>query len=123
MSAMRGDLTLSSIGKIFGNITTLEREHHRSLITDFYRCNPTIPVPRVLYVFSSWSDLSNNPLLTEDDCVFVDGGILKADLDVGKAILINDGGIREGSISCGRFHADGGITEGSVTERLRQGTA
>lgn len=87
----------------------LDSDHHREIISVFYNSNPSLPLPQRVIEFVSWSEVKNNPELEADTLVFVDGGITKYPIDLGSAVLVNDGGIVEHSIKCGRFHRDGGI--------------
>ena len=108
-------------------------EHHREIVENFYINNPEVPFPTKVLLASDWQNLRRGVLkqldlrrLKETDLVFVDGGILEEELgvDAGRAILINDGGIIEANIRCGRFHKDGGIIgdKVSIEERLLIGT-
>jgi len=74
--------------------------------------------PQEVVQYHSWSEVRSNPSYGSDVLVFVDGGITSCDIDLGMAILVNDGGIVEHHISCGRFFKDGGIVDVPVEQRL-----
>ena len=58
--------------------------------------------------------MESNSSLKSDTLIFVEGGILEHSLNLGGAILINDGGIIQANIKCGWFYKDGGIIEEDV---------
>lgn len=93
--------------------------HHQDIVLRFYAKHPELGKPLTLQVYDSWADVRSQPHLTATTCVFVDGGILNRPLDLGYAILINDGGIVKAPIKCGLCHRDGGIAEAPITERLK----
>ncbi|PJC27958.1 hypothetical protein CO054_02745 [Candidatus Shapirobacteria bacterium CG_4_9_14_0_2_um_filter_39_11] len=127
-----------------GDTRPLANIHHRVIVEEFYINHPEVPFPDRILQVNSWEDLKHLKHLKQElkaqlalrlrglrklgetDLVFVDGGILeeKLGVDVGRAILINDGGIIKANIRCGRFHKDGGIIgdKVSIEERLLIGT-
>ena len=93
--------------------------HHRMIVVRFYQQHPELGKPSELQTYDSWNEVPNQPTLSSATYVFVDGGIRTRPLDLGSAVLINDGGFIEAPIACGLFHKSGGVINARVTQRLQ----
>ena len=98
----------------------LYNRHHQEIVRRCYWEFRDIPLPKQIIQYSSWHEVKDDPALTQETLIFVDGGITSHDVDVGKAALVNDGGIVKHQIKCGIFYKDGGIVEISPICRLEK---
>lgn len=90
--------------------------HHRDIVRRFLAKRPGL-MPKTAVAYATWSDVPQMPEATADTLIFVDGGILCSELDVGCASVVNDGGIIEAPLRCGTLYRDGGLTEAAVEQR------
>lgn len=96
----------------------LRNRHHRDIVkTAEQALRLTGAITRIIQ-YDSWKEVISEPHLSSNTLVFVDGGITTDDLNLGEAILVNDGGIISHEIRCGRFYKDGGIIDGRIFECL-----
>jgi hypothetical protein len=98
----------------------LNNAHHQALVRRCYRENPSLPLPKAITIHGSWDQLKSDPQLTSETLIFVDGGITEHPINVGKAVIVNDGGIIRHRIICGFLFRDGGITEVPPVKSIKQ---
>lgn len=97
-----------------------QHQHHRHIIERCYSQYPKLPFPKKIIEYQSWSEVISGDF-DSSTLVFVDGGITNKAIDLGEAVLVNDGGIVKHPVACGIFFRDGGllkIDETSILQRL-----
>lgn len=98
----------------------LDHRHHQEIVERCFNQDRDLPEPRQILQYHSWSDVIPIRSYGIDTLIFVDGGITDKSLDVGMAVLVNDGGIVKHHLSCGVFYKDGGIIDAEITQRYHK---
>lgn len=99
-----GDIIRTPLDEVPYPASKWQENFNYDPIHKFYIENPTIPEYKRRFAYSVWNEIPSMPYLSPTDLVYVHSGNLNQELDLGFAIVVNNGGDINAPLTCGRYH-------------------